>query len=227
MNFIMSNYYSKKLAGDRLRKCYEVAPPRVRQYLKAEIQFVINRLQPADRVLELGCGYGRVLQELSGFCKYLVGIDTSRESLEFAKTWMKSSKRCRLIPMDAIQLGFMNRSFDLTFCIQNGICAFRIDSSKLLQEALRVTRSAGKVLLSSYSEKFWEERLAWFRIQAYHGLVGELDEEAIGNGQIVCRDGFKVGTMSPSDFKALCASLNNEFQIIEVDDSSLFCEVAV
>ncbi len=47
-------YYSERLAGSRLRECYNIAPKRVQQYLDAEIQFVMDRLGPGDSVLELG-----------------------------------------------------------------------------------------------------------------------------------------------------------------------------
>jgi hypothetical protein len=30
-------YYSEKLSAERLKKCYDIAPSRVRQYLDAEI----------------------------------------------------------------------------------------------------------------------------------------------------------------------------------------------
>ncbi len=52
-------YYSTHLAAERLRRCYEIAPTRVRRYLRAEIDFVLSRSGPAADVLELGCGYGR------------------------------------------------------------------------------------------------------------------------------------------------------------------------
>jgi hypothetical protein len=56
----IQDYYSTRLSGEQLEKCYELASPRVKQYLDVEIAFVLGRLRPADSVLELGCGYGRV-----------------------------------------------------------------------------------------------------------------------------------------------------------------------
>ena len=52
----MSDYYSRQLSGERLRLCYEIAPPRVRRYLEAEIEFLRGLLEPRLRVLEPGCG---------------------------------------------------------------------------------------------------------------------------------------------------------------------------
>jgi hypothetical protein len=43
----MEGYYARGLAGERLRRCYELAPDRVRRYLEAEIRFVLSRLAPA------------------------------------------------------------------------------------------------------------------------------------------------------------------------------------
>ena len=52
----MQGYYSAKLAGRRLERCYDVASARVRRYLEAEIEFVLGRLRPTDDVLERRLG---------------------------------------------------------------------------------------------------------------------------------------------------------------------------
>ena len=49
-----------------------------------------------------------------------------------------------------------------------------------LAAAVDVTRPGGRVLFSSYAEAFWDHRLAWFRLQAREGLLGEIDEAATG-----------------------------------------------
>jgi hypothetical protein len=55
----MRGYYDGNLAGARLRRCYEIASPRVKQYLEAEIHFVLQNLECTDSVLELGCAGSR------------------------------------------------------------------------------------------------------------------------------------------------------------------------
>jgi 2-polyprenyl-6-hydroxyphenyl methylase/3-demethylubiquinone-9 3-methyltransferase len=217
-------YYSEKLSGQRLRLCYELAPPRVQRYLEAEIDFVLRHVRPSCRVLELGCGYGRVLGRLVDRAVVVLGIDTSLDSLHLAREELGG--KCRLAAMDAIALALADAVFDLVICVQNGIAAFGVDKRKLLEEAIRVTRSGGTVLCSTYSEKFWDHRLEWFRIQATHGLIGELDPEATSDGVIVCKDGFRADTVSSEGFRSLLAG-NGPPRITEVDGSSLFCEIAV
>lgn len=223
----MTGYYTKKLSARRLRQVYEIAPPRVQQYLEAEIEFVLSKIKHSDAVLEMGCGYGRVLQKLNKKAKTVVGIDASIESLSLAQDFLSGSNSIRLFAMNAIVLGFREQQFDVVLCIQNGISAFKVDQSKLIHEAIRVTRPGGIVLFSSYSEKFWEDRLHWFRLQAEHGLVGEIDEEKTGDGVIVCKDGFRAKTIHVSDFLNLTSSLGVNPIITEVGGSSIFCEMHI
>ena len=74
----MQNYYVENLAAERLRTCYDLAPPRVRPYLEAEIDFVLQRTSSSMIVLELGCGYGRVLRRFIPQVRVTVGVDISK-----------------------------------------------------------------------------------------------------------------------------------------------------
>ncbi len=78
-------YYDEKLSGENLRRCYEIASPRVKRYLMAEIGFILPFVRPGDQVLELGCGYGRICFELEDTGAHLTGIDTERESITLAR----------------------------------------------------------------------------------------------------------------------------------------------
>jgi ubiquinone/menaquinone biosynthesis C-methylase UbiE len=221
----MSDYYSSRLSAERLRKCYEIAPPRVRQYLDAEIEHVAGRIRPGDAVLELGCGYGRVIESLTAKTRLLVGIDTSRSSLQLGRRLLGKTRNCRLLRMDAISLGFRDRVFDVVFCLQNGISAFHVDRRTLIAEAVRVTHPGGRVLFSSYSANFWKHRLEWFQLQANHGLLGEIDHTATRDGVIVCKDGFTATTIGPDEFRTLTSGLGLDVNIEEVDHSSVFCGI--
>jgi 2-polyprenyl-6-hydroxyphenyl methylase/3-demethylubiquinone-9 3-methyltransferase len=223
----MDRYYDERLSAERLRKCYEIAPPRVRQYLDAEIAHVADRIQPSDMVLELGCGYGRVLEQLAAKTRLVVGIDTSAASLKLAQELLRGVPNCWLAQMDAVTLGFRDAVFDVVVCIQNGISAFKVDQRTLIAESIRVTRPGGRVLFSSYAEGFWEHRLEWFRLQADHGLLGEIDWQATGDGVIVCKDGFKATTITPDEFLSLTSGFDVRVRVEEVDESSLFCEMSV
>lgn len=223
----MNNYYSQKLSAERLRQCYDVAPPKTKAYLKAELEFVLERCLPSFLALELGCGYGRILAQLASKVRAVVGIDTSISSLQMAQRLLSADSPIHLAAMDAGWLSFHEKIFDLTICIQNGISAFKIDPQQLIAESIRVTRSGGTVLFSTYSDKFWPHRLEWFEAQAAHGLVGAIDYDLTRPDKIICKDGFTATTAAPQDFALLAANLNLIPNIIEVAESSLFCVLHV
>ena len=221
----MREYYSDRLSAVRLKQAYDIAPPRVRQYLDREVNHVLEKIRYGDLVIELGCGYGRILPKLAERAGWVIGIDTSVPSLEFAQETLDSLSNCFLSLMDAARLGFKDGAFDCVVCIQNGISAFHVDQRTLISESLRVTRAGGIVLFSSYTDKFWKQRLEWFELQSEAGLIGEIDYERTRNGVIACKDGFTATTVDAKEFRALTANLNADVRIVEVDESSLFCEM--
>jgi 2-polyprenyl-6-hydroxyphenyl methylase/3-demethylubiquinone-9 3-methyltransferase len=228
----MHGYYDEHLSAERLRRCYDLAPPRIQRYLRAEVDYVLARVTPSDRVLELGCGFGRVLAPLVEKARSVVGIDSAGESLVDARRTLGTDDLDRsgaphLCRMNAATLGFRDDVFDLVFAIQNGISVFGVDAVDLIGEGVRATRPGGTLLLASYSDRIWDARLDWFRTQSEHGLLGEIDEAATGDGVIVCRDGFRATTVTPEQFSAWTSELGLRARVTEVDGASVFCEIRV
>jgi len=222
----MFQYYSEKLSAEKLKLCYELAPPPVQNFLQSEIDYIIQKINPKSSILELGCGYGRVLKQIAPSVSLCIGIDTSIESLHLARQFLIGFTNCCLLQMDAIEVSIKSGKFDFVLCIQNGISAFHVDKKKLIKESLKLTKPGGTVIFSSYSEKFWDHRLEWFELQSKHSLVGEIDYSKTGNGKIVCKDGFSVTTVSKGEFTELAKSFNLPFTITEIADSSIFCEIS-
>jgi len=221
----VSDYYRDRLSAGRLQRVYEVATPRVRQYLAAEVDHVIQKIRPGDIVLELGCGFGRVLPDLAGKAGTVVGIDTAISSILMGLEICAGVSNCLLLPMDASRLAFVSCTFDCVVCIQNGISAFHVEQMHLLRESLRVARPGAKVLFSTYAEGFWKHRLKWFELQSEAGLLGEIDQDRTGNGVIETRDGFRATTVNRGQFRSMADELGVTAHIVEVDGSSLFCEL--
>jgi len=223
----MKNYYSENLSARRLKQCYDLAPNRVRIYLEKEIEYTLSRIESRNSVLELGCGYGRALNKIANKATLAFGIDNSIASLEYAREDLKKQSSSKVAAMDAASLGFCDHIFDVVVCIQNGISAIKGDREQIISEAVRVAKPGGIILFSSYSEKFWEDRLEWFQIQSSYGLIGQLDQDATKDGVIVCKDGFKSTTITTKEFTELTASYSFALKVTEVDSSSIFFEMRV
>lgn len=221
----MGNYYSDILTAENLSRCYAIAPERIKQYLATEINHATEYIFHGATVLELGCGYGRVLSQIVARCSRIVGIDTSVASLRAARLSLSEYSSVELSLMDAAHLGYSDNSFDVVLCIQNGISAFKRDPRRLISEAYRVAKRGGNCMFSSYSHRFWGPRLQWFKLQSDEGLIGEIDWDLTKDGVIVCKDGFVAKTYSQDDFIALLEDLGLQATYIEVDESSLFCHI--
>ena len=221
----MKDYYQNSLNSNKLRECYNIAPERVRQFLEAEIFFVASKCNKKDLLLDLGCGYGRVSFKLMDKVNRIVGIDNSKDNIQLAKELQKGNEKCEFLEMNAIDLKFNDNLFDKVICVQNGISAFKVDPLKLMNESIRVTKNGGSILFSSYSEKFWDNRLEWFRLQSEKGLIGEIDYAKTKNGTIICKDGFKAITYTKEDFLKLASNFNVTSTLHEVDNSSIFIEM--
>ena len=221
----MKGYYENELSAQRLQQCYQIASPRVQRYFDRELNHVLDKINPGDIVLDLGCGFGRVLPQLSQNSGKLFGVDNSFSSLKLALETIKGISNCYIVANNAAQMGFSDNVFDVVACIQNGISAFHVDKRQLIRECLRVTKPGGTVLFSTYSDKFWDFRLDWFRKQSEAGLLGEIDYSETKDGTIICKDGFKATTISPQQFVELTAGFAVEIEINEVDESSVFCEL--
>ena len=188
-------YYKEQLAAERLQQCYRLAPGRVRQYLRAEVDFATTQLGPDCVVLDLGCGYGRTLADFAAHSRLVVGADNSYASVHLGRQRLGSTRRCALVCGDAGRLGFASGTFDRVVCIQT-VSAFGLDRRRLVKETLRLLGHGGLALFSTYADEFWDDRLDWFERQSAAGLIGPIDRRRTRDGVIVCTDGFRAATVA-------------------------------
>ncbi len=65
------------------------------------------------RVLELGCGDGRLLREVANAAELVVGIDPNAEPLIAAMREHASARHVRLVRADAVALPLARERFDV------------------------------------------------------------------------------------------------------------------
>ena len=215
------NYYSQNLNSQKLYQVYDTKIPRVKRYLDEEISFVRGQLIGCERVLEIGAGYGRILKELAPYASLFVGIDISEMSIKLGRELLHEYPHVALEVIDAHELD-LEEEFDVVLCLQNGLSAMNGEAANLVRRSLNSLRKGGKAYFSTYSNKFWEHRIAWFMEQADKGLLGKIDEEQTKNGVIICEGGFKAVTFTEEDFVRLGKLSGYRYEIREVDESSLF-----
>ncbi len=220
----MKDYYIENLSGNHLHRVYSLADESVKRYLQGEIEFCREQISPGDHVLELGCGYGRILKALASDTHNIEGIDNAPGNVELAGEYLHNLPGIKVHLMSVDNLDFADDSFDLVLCTQNGLSAFGLDPLIVVREACRVAKHDGRLICCTYAKSFWPSRLQWFRKQADAGLLGAIDETITGSGVIACVDGFISASMTDVQFQDIASALNLVVDIVELPSGSLIGE---
>ena len=57
--------------------------------------------------------------------------------------------------------------------------------------------------------------------------MGKIDYEETSNSVIICKNGFNATTGNNEKFLSLTSQFNVETNIVEIDNSSFFCEIKI
>ncbi len=121
-----------------------------------------------DRVLELGCGSGRLLATLDAGLR--AGVDVSAGLLAVA-----ARRGLPVLRADAHRLPFCDASFD---AVVSGNAVFReLDTARAFAECARVLRPGGRLCLHHYAAFTWSPRRPFrFRAEQDPRGVNDLSE---------------------------------------------------
>lgn len=220
----MKDYYINNLSGNHLHQVYALADDSVTGYLQGEIDYCLAKIKPGDRILELGCGYGRIIKALASDIYHVSGIDNAPANIDLAIAYLDDHAMTDIKLMSVDALDYDDASFDLVLCMQNGLSAFGLDPLTVIKEACRVLKPTGRLICCTYSEAFWDTRLRWFRLQSDAGLLGSIDEENTKDGVIKCVDGFVSSAITTKGFEDYAEQLNLNIAIDNLTSGSLVAE---
>jgi len=148
--------YSKAAAGPSFwgwNSSYTGEPipePQMQEWLCCTVDR-IRSLRP-EKVLEIGCGVGLIVQHVAPHCAVYVGTDFSASALEKLRLWVSGRqdlKHVQLLQRSATELHDLESgSFDTV--VLNSVVQYFPDVDYLLsvlREAVRLLRSGGKIFL--------------------------------------------------------------------------------
>lgn len=148
--------------GNKVRQWYDSIAKEYKEHYSHKIDelyydslYVKYFYQMADlknkKVLDLGCGTGRLMERFIAYTDYVIGIDFSIEMLKEA---YKTKQQCtKLIQMDARNLGFKSSIFDVV--ISKGPIAESGDIIKMFLEVSRILNPGGIFIFSIRNDVFY------------------------------------------------------------------------
>ncbi len=142
---------------------------RTRETIWEEFNPLLKYVQDGYKILDLGCGNGRLLSFLEGKQIDYVGVDNSKELLALAAERYPDKK---FILSDGINLSFGDNSFDMVWCLA---VFHHLPGKELrlmfLKEVYRVLKPGGRVLISVWylwpTLKHWRTFLKYFFLKIF------------------------------------------------------------
>ncbi len=132
--------------------------------LYSRYHFASQYVQGKD-VLEIACGGGQGLGYLAQCANRVVGGDIDESCLRFAREHYTDDRPIEILQLDAQDLRFEADSFD-TVLLYEAIY-YLPDARKFLQEAKRVLRPGGTLLISSVNREWAEFNPSPYSVRYY------------------------------------------------------------
>lgn len=185
--------------GTDLAKEYEALAATYDQrwstYLDASLEMTLEIVAnlPAERVLDVGCGTGRLLEALAERTgnPELFGIDSVPGMLDVARR--RVGQRATLLRGDAAQLPFDNANFQLV--VSTSALHYFADVDAALREIRRVIDSSGNLVITDWCrDYFWMRLLNRTLPWTQHAHVHTFSSNELQ--QNLARAGFRTVTMN-------------------------------
>ena len=134
-------------------------------------------IEPGERVLDLGCGFGRHAFEAYRRWAHVVAVDRSAAEVEQVTAMFRAmaaageaapDQVARAVRADLLALPFPDASFDVVMASE---VLEHIPADELaMAEIARVVRPGGRVAVTV--PRYWPERVCWALSREYHDVPG-------------------------------------------------------
>ena len=164
--------YAKQLHKE-LSGAYDAIAPdfsRTRSGWWEELKFVSSYARAGDRVLDIGCGNGRLFEELRDKKITYTGIDSSKKLIDLAQE--RHARGATFLQADALLLPFGEENFNtvFSFAVLHHIPSVK-PREQFMSEAYRVLAKDGIAIFSVWN--LWHKKyLGTIALHAIMKLIG-------------------------------------------------------
>ena len=174
-------------------------------------------LQPTDRVLELGCGVGRIGRELAPQCQHWQGVDLAENMLRVAKNRTSHLANVAFQHVSRTSLSmFAADSFDKAYAVAVLIHLDKEDVFLYLREVARVLRPGGLVYFDMWN---LAHAIGWKRwmLEVEHWANGDqVGRKDVARNQFCVPQEIQLYVQRAGLTEALCLTDSYWIQMVAV-----------
>lgn len=111
-----------------------------------ELKYYVD-IYPDDDVLEIGCGYGRLMISIADHVHSITGVDLHEAPLKRARELLRLKRNAKVILNDGMSLPFEDGTFSLVFSSSSFQHMPRSIVRNYLIETARVLKSGGRACI--------------------------------------------------------------------------------
>lgn len=188
------------------------------EWTKKEIIEFTKFLKNDSVVLEVGCGWGRILKSLAPHCKKIIGIDNSDVEIKEAKFFLADVSNSEMFYEDGEKTHFPDDYFDVIILAGNTFGNLGDKKEKVINEITRILKESGKILLSVYANGAKD-----LRIKAYRdiGLKADLKED----GTVIFEGGLLSEEFSKQQLEIIFKKFGLKVQFVDINSIAMLCIV--
>ncbi|MDE3222406.1 MAG: class I SAM-dependent methyltransferase [Acidobacteriota bacterium] len=189
-------------------------------------------LREGDRLLDLGCGFGRHAFEAARRGAHVVALDAGRDevvgvvstlvAMAEAGELSVATTRATAVQGDALALPFVDETFDRVICSE--VLEHIPDDAAAMRELARVLRPGGTMAVTV--PRFGPELVNWALSDEYHNVPGGhvriyrrsiIEQRLAATGLVVTGHHYAHGLHSPYWWlKCLVGTTNDEHRLVNL-----------
>ncbi len=136
--------------------------PAYKNLFDTERAYLLTHIKPDQKVLDIGCGDGRNMKTILEKTKYVTGVDNDQVAIQDTLKHFSDIHTVMIVHGEAAALPFEDNSFDVVTFL---MILPNLDTQKVkaLKEAARVLKDDGKIILSTFAETAFDERMEIYK----------------------------------------------------------------
>ncbi|MFC1720943.1 class I SAM-dependent methyltransferase [Patescibacteria group bacterium] len=145
------------------KEVLQAPTPAYQELFDSEHKYLLENITTNSIVLDVGCGEGRNIKSILETSTFVYGVDNDADAVKDAKENFKDLDSVQIMQGAAANLPFEDKMFDIVTFLMI-LPNLDKDKEKSMQEISRVLKDDGFVILSTFADTAFEDRMEMYKL---------------------------------------------------------------